>query len=302
MQHTIHDNVTSIARHVSPFPQESKLYFPVSTRQAGWMRKDGKFEAGPGKFIVRDKDGVPVTLSHVGDNYKVLKNNELFPAVEAEMTRVIRPEYLRGVQVKEQMAYNGRDCYREYVFPNLQIDARGGGQIAYRMIVGNGYGSTAVRLIDGAIDFFCTNGMIVGNYERTARKHTSGLSITGLLEWLRDSVQRFTKFTHRIESMHDVVLHHTMFDPLFDHLQEKHLVNDRRRGALIDNTMYEARNRLGNGAQPTLWHLHSALTAEATHFTPRDTGNDHEANTRLKKQQDVNRVINAAEMFLREAA
>lgn len=299
------DNVTKIAPAPSPFPEGSKLYFPVVQKRLFYRHDNTRKPVATHKLLARKTDDSVTPLSIVGIAYKVIRNDELFPHVEQRMRERLDPHLLRGVQVSEQMSYHGRDCYREYVFPNLRCNVQGSGDVAFRLIIGNSYGAKSVSLIAGAIDFFCTNGMIIGTHERTARKHTSGLTVQGLDAWIGDSVTYFTQHTERMQSWAGIPISHTQVDGLFEHLSSRNLLSTRHAAAMAEAMDAERLRRRRSPADPahmTMWHLYSALTAWASHGIVRDTGNDHVANTRIERGHHVNRIMSAAQTYVQVEA
>lgn len=303
---TARDNVTDISHRVSPFPQASKLYFDVAQKPLYYVDPNCAIGShatlASHKLIVRKDDKALKPLAVVGHGYKVIPNSELFPYVEQRMIERLGPSVLRDVQVTEDMSYGGRDCYRNYVFPSVRCDVPGGGDVAFRLIIGNSYGAKAVQLIAGAIDFFCTNGMILGVHESVARKHTSGLTLTGLDKWIGDSVTYFTKHTETMRRWTDILIPRAREDDLFKHLVAKNLVSERHATQLNEALHYERNRRSGRDVRPALWHLYAALTAWSSHGDIRDTGNDHAANTRIERGRHANRIMSVADDFLRKAA
>ena len=282
----------------SPFPQESKLYFRVAERELGWKNERTSEYTGitKQKALVRAYAGGGQWLANVGENYQLVENKDLFPYVEQHFIDNVQPELLHGVTVVEHESYNGRDCYREYRFPNIKCPSHK--DVAYRAIVGNSYGGKAVSLLSGAIDFFCTNGMITGASEKQARKHTSGFTLAGVDQWISDSLSQFADHAKRIERYDNMHIDLTKEDALFEYLVDKKLLSDQR-ARQARSAMHQERNaRAGRDTRPTLWHLYSALTDWASHADVRDTGNDHAANTRIQRTMHAERVINAVDKWV----
>lgn len=299
MLDTTNDNTS----YPNPFPPLSdKLSFRVAERPIGWFNERTRehVRITKQKAIVREAAGGGTWLSNVGENYKLVLNDDLFPYIEKHFIDHIEPKYLQNVTVNEHTSYNGRDCYREYVFNDMKCDVRSG-DVAYRAIVGNSYGSKSVTLLSGAIDFWCSNGMIVGQSEKQARKHTSGFQMTGITSWIDDSLRQFASHGARIRQYEDTVIDLTKEDGLFDYLIDKGLLSGQRANEARHAMHTERNKRAGRDTRPNMWHLYSALTDWATHSAVRDTGNDHEANTRIQRQQSVERVIRGAERFLEAA-
>ena len=291
----------------SPFPTESKLYFPVVERGITFLDKAGdaypSFRAPKHKMLIRSHpdSGEPVCLSVVGENYKVVPNRDLFPYIEEHLTRVIDDKYLGNVTVHEQMSYGGRDCYREYIFNDLKCDVKQG-DVSYRAIVGNSYGNKSVTLLSGAIDGWCSNGMIFGVHEKNARKHTSGITMRGIASWIDVSIKRFVEHGKRIQTYEAVQIGPQMEIDLFTHLLDKKHMSKHMVKSMIEDMHAEHIKRGRVTQHPSMWHFYSALTNWASHADVRDTGNDHEANTRIQRSQHVERMIKAANDYVKEAA
>lgn len=286
----------------NPFPQESQLYFRVEERDIGWHNiKSGESVFIPEeKALVRAAAGGGRWLANVGRNYTVVRNSDLFPYVEEHFMKVLDPMYLQNVETIEHMAHGGRDCYREYRFNDLRCDIGDNvSDVAFRAIIGNSYGSKAVTLLSGAIDFFCTNGMIFGQADRKARKHTSGFHLQGIDKWISDSVEQYVSHGKRIVDYSNMPIDVGVADPLFEFLQEKGLLSDRMAAQMREQMHAEHEQRDHTSKHPSMWHLYSALTQWASHADVRNTGNDHEANTRINRTQHAERVIRAAEQYVR---
>jgi hypothetical protein len=158
----------------------SSIMFPVAERKVGWETREKSFAIAPShKAIIRTTpDGAGVlVLNIVGSNYKLIHNRELFGHVEDTLRKKMQPEMLEDVRITDKVSGWGRVCLREYVFPRLRCVLRRGAKsvIGFRLIVQNGYGGSALRLHAGAIEFYCMNGMIIGDYQSAYNKHTSGL-------------------------------------------------------------------------------------------------------------------------------
>lgn len=304
MHDAVRDNVTDIRTRVSSFPQDSTLYFPVVERKLAWEdRRGNHHRVDNHKALIRVNDaGNPQQLAIVGDKYRIVKNNELFPYIESSMQQAFEPHLLRDVSVRDSMSYGGRDCYREYVFNNMRCDIDGGGNVAFRLIIGNSYGAKAIQLISGAIDFFCTNGMIIGAHERAARKHTSGVTVRGLDRWVHDSVTAFTGHVDRMQQWSHTDIPHAHENGLFTHLVGKGLASERHASQLNTSMHYERNRHAGRDNRPTLWHLYSAMTQWSSHSEVRNTGNDHEANTRIGRARHVQQMIDASAHFIKKVA
>lgn len=290
----------------NPFPQDSELYFPVAERRNAWLDKyDNAHVIDKEKSLVRLMDGEPHWLANVGENYKVVRNNELFLYVEERMLDMFEPEQLQDVVVNEHMAYSGRDCYREYIFKNVTCDIGHGGQVAFRLIVGNSYGSKAVSLLYGAIDFWCANGMIIGSHEKQVRKHTSGITLAGIDTWITEGVSHFLAHGSRMWGWNRSWIPMDDAKQMFEWLADNNTLSKQMGNLIYNNAQAERDKRVDTPihvgdpieTMVNLWHIYSALTDWATHSDVRDTGNDHEANTRIERSKLVTRVMDKIETW-----
>lgn len=298
------DNVTRVTNEPLFPPLGAALDFAVAERPIGWYSvKQAKWYKTTGhKMLLRvGADKEPQKLAIVGDTYKVVHNRDLFPYIEHHMAQRLDADMLVGVTVREMVSYGGRDCYREYIFPNMKCDMRGEGDVAFRLIIGNSYGSKAVTLLAGAIDFWCSNGMIIGSHEKTVRKHTSGISLHGIDTWIDGALRQYVSHTKKLKQWRNTPMGFESFEQIKELLTAKSLLSARQADDLYGEVSRETRERTGVDAMTqgrTMWHLYSALTRWATHSEVRNTGNDHEANTRIERGLHVTRVMDVIEKHM----
>lgn len=284
--------------HAGPSPDDpfgpyntdaSPILFPVGERNVAWEGRGGKFFRVPShKAIIRVAPGGEgaIVLGVVGSEFKLIHNKELFTHVEATIRNVMPARDIAGVQVKDQVARWGTTCYRQYVFPNIQCTVAGNvrSRVAFRLIVQNGYGglhSSALRVHAGAIDFYCTNGMISGEYHSAYRKHTKGLVVSGFTDTIHNALQAFTANQDKWNRWAATPVKHAAAMELFRELT----TSDRLRENLSDQYLRECDVRGHN-----LWAVYSAMTYYASH-------NDGEFALRSRENEQDSA---AARMLLRE--
>lgn len=266
----------------------SNVMFPVGERKVGWQRRDGSYDDTANyKAIIRlNKEGNNAfLLAIVGANYKLIHNRELFTAIESAMISEMLPEHLDGVQVKDRVSGWGRICFREYVFPNLRTRMKNTtGDIAFRIVTQNGYGGSALRIHAGAIDFYCTNGMIRGEYVSTYKRHTSGVVVGSFEKTIRNALLEYGKATDEWQQWSETPVKH---DKAIDFFKEI-ATNEKMRAGLVDQFLHERETRGNN-----LWAVYSTLTYYASHpegaFALRKsvTEQDNEAITVLRHEVEV---------------
>lgn len=276
----------------------SPLMFKAYERPLYYKGRDGtEYDNTKHKALVRMKDDKPVTLNVVRDTYKVVQNDELFSAIHKGIASEITGTELASARIKDKIAYDGTQCFREYIFPDISFASPERDKIAFRIIIQNGFGTGAIKLLAGAIDFFCTNGLVIGEYTSTYAKHTKGLTLTKFEHAVRGSVHMFWKNKDT-----------------FAELAGKKVLDDKKVLAWYEDKFGE---RLGaklfrqyqiecNSRGKTLWAVYSALTYYSSYadgeFSLRNTGNDHEAATMMKRENDVRRVVGGGQALLELAA
>jgi hypothetical protein len=227
-------------------------------------------------------------LNVVGANYRLVHNKELFSHVEDTLRKKMQHHELDGVQVKDRVAGFGRTCYREYIFPHIKcrLSASTQSDIAFRLIVQNGYGDSALRVHAGAIEFYCTNGMISGEYESAYRKHTKHITVADFGGVVDKALNSFTSSQDKWQRWAKTPVRPLDAMELFRELAS----SDKLRENLGNQYMREREVRGEN-----LWTVYSALTYYASHadgdFSPRSTEHDTVASTMLKRERNVARWI-----------
>jgi hypothetical protein len=266
---------------------DSPLMFPVGERKVGWLQRDGEYRETKGhKAIIRlNKQGDNAQLLNiVGSSYRLVHNRELFVAVETAMEQEMLPEHLHDVQVQDRVSGWGKTCFREYRFPSVKCRLpKSPGDIAFRIIVQNGYGGSALRMHAGAIDFYCTNGMIRGEYVSTYKRHTSRLTLHGLNASITKALLDFSNARYEWEQWSNTPVKHEKAMDLFRSIAH----SEKMTNTLSDQYMLERDVRGDN-----LWAVYSTLTYVASHpdkLRASVEEQDNVAVTMLRHEMDVTR-------------
>ena len=294
------NNVITLNPHKpAAFSDQSELYFDVWERPAYFKGRDGYYEDPDHKHIVRLWNDEPQSLGVVGKNYKVLENKELCEGVEDTFMETLASEELRDVQRRDSLSYMGGTSIRDYIFPNIKADIESKrSDIAFRAIIVNGYdGSSSFKFYHGAIDFFCTNGVVTGSYDMIVKRHTSGLTVPKLTDKLRNSIDIFYK---QAETWSKWVGKEICDEDAEECFQAMPKVSERRVEQLMRQFRIETQSH-----GRTVWALYSAATFYASNnggdFKVRETGQDNQASTLLNREQQVRSWLNT-EAFTELAA
>ena len=166
--------------------ENSKAVFPVTTRDLQIVgRQPGCIlPVDTHKAVIRtDADGSnPRGIGIVGRDFKLLKHRDLFGSIEASIQSSMARDLMRGVQVTTHTSFDGAWVKREYVFPAFASELKTSSDfktnLGFRLIGWNAYdGSARAGLVSGLVDFYCTNGIVVGSMVDIAkRRHTKNLT------------------------------------------------------------------------------------------------------------------------------
>lgn len=289
------------------FSADSDLYFDTWERPAYFQGKVGMtmgdvtqyYHDTDHKHIVRMFNDEPKSLGVVGKNYKKLDNKELCQSVEEQFIESIPHDQLKGVRTLDSVSYYGRTSLRQYIFPNITADiGSSASDVAFRTILINGYdGSSSFKLLNGAIDFFCTNGMVTGVYDLETRRHTSGLTIPSLIDKIKKSIDIFFIQAEQ-----------------WKHWVGKEISDEDARACYeaVPNASAQFVEKLIRQFHieclthgRTVWALYSAATYYATHdegeFKTRTTEHDHTASTLINREKQVRSWI-STDSFIQLAA
>ncbi|KKM27244.1 hypothetical protein LCGC14_1576580, partial [marine sediment metagenome] len=200
---------------------------------------------------------------------------------------------IHGVTRQDNISHMGSTCIRDYIFPGINVDILSTrSEIAFRTIVINGYdGSSSFKFYHGAIDFFCTNGMVSGVYDMTVRRHTKGLTIPSLTDKLRKSIDIFYKQADQWKHWVGKVICDEDAEECFKAMPN---VSKLRVAQLMHQFKIEC-----DSHGRTVWALYSAATLYASRddgtFSIRETGSDHKAITLMNREQQVRSWLNTEE-------
>ena len=280
------DESTPFSKYNTP---NSKIMFPVVERQVHWMTKHGQHIEAPGhKAIVRvhpSDNNTSHLLNIVGRGYQLVHNRELMASVESAMMDNIEPDMLKDVRVTDRVAGFGKLCFREYVFPNIRcaLQRSTRSDIAFRAIVQNGYGGSALRIHAGAIDFFCTNGMVSGEFNAAYHRHTSGLVVENLSNTITKALETFASEQVKWKRWADTPVKHEAAMELLKSIA----TSPRLYENLSNQYMHEMDTR-----GPNLWSVYSALTYYASHnegeFALRKPAEAANTEAQIMMQREMN--------------
>ena len=224
-------------------------------------------------------------LDVVGVGYKIVQNNEVFEEVERKIYTSLGEGSLSNAQITDSMAFNGQTCYRQYVFPEIRVKSKKNSKsdIAFRVVVINGFGNSAIKVYSGAIDFFCMNGMISGEYGLSSVRHSVNVQIERVSNPIAMSLKAFKIQNNNWLEWQEVNVNHREVVSFL----ESSISSKKLRDSVEMQIQREYQSR-----GTTKWAVYSALTYYATHdkgdfaVNKRSAGN--EASILFKREKFVN--------------
>lgn len=251
------------------------------------------------KALVRRDGDTTRLLGVVGSGYHVVQNHELLSAADNALRANLSEDQLTNVKIKDSIAYNKRGawCAREYAFLNVRYAVGKdmgysthyrGSDVGFRVIVSHAFdGSSSIRVLSGAIDFYCTNGVIIGSFDQFIQRHTAGVALPRIGERLHASINIF--WTQR-----DVFKRWAKSD-ITDAVAEELITKLPNMSERLGQRVFERWKIERDDRGPTVWALFSALTYYSSHndgaFPLRNTGEDHGALSMHKRELAVKKWV-----------
>lgn len=275
---------------VSFTPPESKIMFETGERTLGAVGEGGEVISTSRRFktIVREDTGDIVGV--VGTKYSRLRNQDFFGTIERALRDTIPEEMREGAMYRDSYSGGGSWSKREYVLPAYAEALRSTEfetKVGLRIIAWNSYdGSASAGLLTGLIDFFCTNGMIIGrSIETQLRRHSARLTPDLFVPSLREGIENIHGTTETLQKMMQTKLDK---DAALLLLESNF---SAKRAAEIYRRMEAEIAVRGN----SVFALHSALTFYSSHnsdqFTTRAANDDLVARMLRDREEEVTKIL-----------
>ena len=242
------------------------------------------------KYVINGTTGE--YLGVVGDTFNCANHTDFFGGVHDTITENLGEDQCDSMNMRWKTARNGAWVLLDMTLPEVTARIESDKHtttIAQRIIALHGIdGSCSNQVFFGAIDFFCTNGMIRGEHDKIRRKNTSNFSMDRFIRDLRESTQSFYAQSERLQSWAN--------KPLFvadvKNMLESLLKSDRMSEKMLGLYNQEASVRGQN-----VWALYSAFTNYASYaderngFSLRNTGKDTGAVSMFQRENKVSQWI-----------
>ena len=153
------------------------------------------------KYVINGYTGEYIGV--VGDTFNCASHTEFFEGVHNTVTENLGKAQCEDMNMKWRSARQNAWAMLDMTLPNVtaRIETdKHSTTIAQRIIALHGVdGSCSNQTFFGAIDFFCTNGMIRGEHDKVRRKNTANFTMDRFIRDLRESTQSFYAQSERLQ-------------------------------------------------------------------------------------------------------
>ena len=274
--------------------QAQAFLSPVAEQPLWYHDMEGADEhlLGTHKVLVNTLTGMPTGV--VGEKYKVTQMADFTKATEDMLIQALPNDKFKDMEISDTMSHGSAIRSRKYTFPAfaMPIETRKHQtEVALSVALIQSYdGSTSNGFVTGLLDFFCTNGMISGDYTKGNRRHTSGFDLSQFILDMDKVVQDFHLDIRKYQVMASTDIHITEALAVIEALPG---MSERVQKSMKHQYLTEVSTRGSN-----VWALASALTYFSSHNSEefpvkRSATNDNAAKSLLDRSRKVNTWMNS---------
>ena len=250
------------------------------------------------KYVINGDTGEYIGV--VGKSFNCADHQDFFYGVQNVMTENLPAADLKTVDVSWRTARDNAWALMDLKLTDVSATIRTDKHetvISPRIIALHGIdGSASNQVFFGKIDFFCTNGMINGEYDKVRRKNTSNFQMNDFIRELAALRSDFYVEAQRMQRWADTPLKGWGTTSKVQDMLESIIKSERKAKKMTDLYYSEAKTRGHN-----VFALYSAFTNYASYadsrngFTLRNTGNDTASESMWKREQEVSKWISTTE-------
>jgi hypothetical protein len=253
------------------------------------------------KYVVNANTGEYVGI--VGSGFNCANHGDFYRNVHETVTGELGADALDDAQYRWKTARNGAWSMLDIRLPSVKTTIttdQHQTEIGNRIIALHGIdGSCSNQVFFGAIDFFCTNGMIRGDFDKIRRKNTANFSLNAFIDELRNARRDFYQQASNLQVWAETSLKNIKVSDLLEDM----LGSERKAKKMHDLYMEEAAVRGHNK-----FALYSAFTNYASYaderngFNMRKSANDNASITMWSREQEVSKWVSDPRFLELEAA
>jgi len=265
---------------------DEALDFPVHKERITRAGINDKF------FVVNSK--TDEALGIVGQSFLPTSHPDFFGSIRPVWQDKL-PHLLDDVKIHNKISSNGAWALEEVIFPRAKTTIetdKHSTDIALRFIYWHGLsGNCKSNCLVGAIDFYCTNGMIRGDYDHLKKKNTKNFSLDDFVDDIGGLEERFDAHVEWCKQIAAKRVSEDQIRMLLDNV----IPFERTRTKMLDSVMEEVGTRGWN-----VWSVYSAFTQYASHedrFGLKNTANNNIAERMFNRNTDVAKWTSSPEFM-----
>ena len=253
------------------------------------------------KYVINQTTGQPLGI--VGKSFQCASHGDFFRGVMDTATQELGVDALDGAVNQFRTARNGAWAMLDVTLPNIKTKIttdKAETEIGNRIISLHGIdGSCSNQVFFGAIDFFCTNGMITGDHDKVRKKNTSNFTMDSFIYELN---RARTDFFHQAEKMQ------VWAETSLKFINVKDLIESIISSKTKAEKMFGLYNAEASVRGHNKFALYSAFTNYASYaderngFNLRNTGHDTQAINMWSREQEVSKWVSSNQFRVLEAA
>ena len=253
------------------------------------------------KYVINGNTGE--YLGIVGNGFTCASHGDFYRGVMDTLTENLEPSDTMNAQYKWRTARNGAWTMLDITLPDMQVEIstdKHSTTLGNRIISLHGIdGSCSNQVYFGQIDFFCTNGMIRGEYDKVRKKNTANFSLDSFIYELNRSRRDFYAETAKMQVWAQTDLKYVNVQSLLEDM-----ISSRRKAEKMYQLYCQEASQRGHNK----WALYSAFTNYASYaderngFNLRNTGHDTQAISMFTREQEVSKWVSDDRFIQLEAA
>ena len=253
------------------------------------------------KYVINADTGK--YLGIVGKGFTCASHGDFYRRVYDTITENLLSTEVENAQFTWRSARNNAWSMLDITLPDMQVEIstdKHTTTLGNRIISLHGIdGSCSNQAFFGAIDFFCTNGQISGDYDKIRKKNTSNFTLDGFIQELQRARTDFYTETAKMQVWAQTSTKYVNIQSLLEEM----ISSKRKAEKMFSLYCAEASTRGHNK-----WALYSAFTNYASYaderngFNLRNTGNDTRAISMFSREQEVSKWVSDRRFVELEAA
>ena len=288
-----HNETEQAQRFLSPVSEQDLWFERPAPYHAGDLHGSKLTELYSHKVLVDTWTGASTGV--VGDKYKVTQMGDFTKATEEMLLEALPNDKFKDMEISDSMSHGSAIRSRKYTFPAFAkpIETRKHStDVALTVALIQSYdGSTSNGFVTGLLDFFCTNGIISGDYTKGNKRHTSGFNLSNFILDMDKVVRDFYKDIQRYQVMASTDIRIPQAEAVLEALPG---MSDRLAKVMKDQYLTEVSTRGSN-----VWALASALTYYSSHNSEEfpvkgSASNDNVTKSLLDRSRRVNTWMNSS--------